>query len=102
MIISYGQEEFELTADEFSKFQVALNKAKMVWIPRLEVFLTDKFIWAGKRPPNKNIRVLHDGSKAIKKFGQWFSASQPDVKIDLKYYPELLKDIDIDEQKRLK
>jgi len=47
-----------------------------------------------KTTPNTNNseRLLHDGSRAIKKFGQWYSASQPDVKIDLHFYPELLKD----------
>lgn len=45
-----------------------------------------------KKQIGNNERVLHDGSRAIKKFGTWYSASQPDVKIDLHYYPELLKD----------
>ena len=41
---------------------------------------------------NKDRKKLHDGNYAIRKFGVWFSEKQPDIKIDLRYYPELLKE----------
>ena len=102
MIINYGQTQFQLTEDEFKKFTKALENSKMVWIPRLEVFLTDKFIWAGQKPASPDRRLLNDGGYAIRKFGTWYSEKAPDVKLDMKHYPELLKDIDVEEVKQLR
>ena len=36
--------------------------------------------------------VLHDGTKVIKKFGQWVDARNPDVRLDAAYYPEIARD----------
>ncbi len=33
--------------------------------------------------------TLYDGSKAVQKFGVWVDANNPNVKINLQYYPEL-------------
>ena len=101
MIINFGQTQFNLTEEEFSKFTEAIKNSKLVWIPRLEVFLTDKFIWAGKKPADPNRRLLNDGGYAIRKFGTWYSEKMPDVKLDLRHYPELLKDIDVEDIKQL-
>lgn len=35
---------------------------------------------------------LHDGTKVIKKFGQWVDARNPDVRLDAAYYPEIAQD----------
>lgn len=35
---------------------------------------------------------LHDGTKVIKKFGQWVDARTPDVRLDPSYYPEVATD----------
>lgn len=35
---------------------------------------------------------LHDGSRVIKKFGQWVDASNPEVHINAGYYPEIAGD----------
>lgn len=40
-----------------------------------------------QRPPREV--TLHDGSKAIRKFGEWVDANDPNVKISIHYYPEL-------------
>jgi hypothetical protein len=84
---------FELTDDEFNSF-IRQAAGKKVWIPRLEVFLSDMFIWAGKKPQDNSKRILHDGTRAINKFGQWYLENNPDVRIDEKFYPELNKDYD--------
>lgn len=34
---------------------------------------------------------LHDGGEAVYKFGDYYDANNPNVKIDLSYYPELTK-----------
>lgn len=33
--------------------------------------------------------TLHDGSQAVRRFGEWYDTNNPTVKIDLGYYPEL-------------
>lgn len=38
---------------------------------------------------NKNRMQLHDGSFAIKKFGEWYTEKHPDIKVDASYYPEI-------------
>jgi len=51
-------------------------------------------IYADKLKTSKNQvskieRTLSDGTIAIKKYGVWVMKSDPNVKIDLKYFPEL-------------
>ena len=99
--INYGKENFTLTDEEFEKFIKATETSKRVYIPRLKVFLSDMFIWAGEKPADNNRRKLSDGSYAIKKFGEWYSEKMPDAKIQLRYYPELLKDEEPDATKRI-
>ncbi len=36
--------------------------------------------------------ILHDGTKVIKRFGEWVSAKAPEVKLDRNFYPEITKD----------
>lgn len=48
--------------------------------------------WHKKLPAGNNSNsgvVLHDGSLAVMKYGEWVDAANPTVKIDLSYYPEL-------------
>jgi len=33
--------------------------------------------------------ILHDGTRVIKRFGEWKDANNPEVKLDYNYYPEL-------------
>jgi len=35
---------------------------------------------------------LHDGTKVIKKYGEWVDANNPDVRLDRNYYPEIARD----------
>lgn len=51
--------------------------------------------WEKREPKKKSSleRILHDGTKAINKFGTWVDADNPNVHINLNYYPELTKDI---------
>lgn len=51
--------------------------------------------WEKREPKKKNSleRILHDGTKAINKFGTWVDANNPNVQINLSYYPELTKDV---------
>jgi len=81
--------QFELTDEEFKAFVDQSNTNEHVWIQRLNVFLSGKYIWAGDKPENPDRVKLHDGGYAIRKFGSWYLENDPEIKIDLSYYPEL-------------
>lgn len=102
MTIYYDhQNQFQLTDEEFAKALPAFEQGKNVWIARLQVHLTPYYKWAGKKPVDPDRRQLHDGNFAIKRFNEWYSEKAPNIKIDLKYYPELLKDVDVEDIKKL-
>lgn len=81
--------QFNLTDEEFDSF--IKNPGKKVFIPRLNVFLSDMFIWAGEKPEVTNRRQNRDGQWCIDTFNNndWRLENNRDVKIDLTYYPEL-------------
>lgn len=82
--------QFDLTDDEFTSFVDSAGKGKKIWVPRLNVFLSDMFIWAGEKPqPGR--RKLHDGGYAVLKNGFWVDEASG-AKMDLHYYPYLAKD----------
>lgn len=92
MTLFYSKDaQFELTNEEFKNFIEQAKSGKKVWIPRLNVFLSDMFIWAGEKPDNR--RKYRDGI-AIKQNGYWIDEFSG-AKIDLRYYPELAKDYEI-------
>ena len=84
--------QFELTDEEFIKALVAFDKGQRIFIHRLQVSLSPLYIWAGEK--TKSVRTLHDKTKAIMKNGFWVDANNPEVRMDLHYYPELAKDTD--------
>jgi hypothetical protein len=93
MNVFYSKDaSFELTDEEFNSFIKNAN-GKKVWIPRLNVFLSDMFIWAGKKPEN-DTRKLSDGTQVIRKYGTWVLTGDNSIKIDLQHYPELTKNYD--------
>lgn len=99
--IFYSKEsQFNLTDEEFEAFILKANKGEKVWIPRLNVFLSNMFIWAGDKP-NNTIRKLHDGGYAIQKYGSWVLLGNEEIKLDLQFYPYLAKDMDYEEYKQL-
>lgn len=100
--VFYSQSsQFELKDEEFNSFIKALNNSKRVYIPRLGVFLSDMFIWAGEKPVSKDKIKLHDGGYAVKKFGEWVD-ERNGAKLDLNYYKYLSKDQTHEEYKKLK
>lgn len=90
--IFYSKEsQFDLTEEEFISFIKQAEGGKKVWIPRLNAFLSNMFIWAGDKPESKDRRKLHDGGYAENKFGTWYLEGT-EIKLDKNYYPELTKD----------
>lgn len=92
--------QFQLTDDEFKAFIEKANNEpnKKIYIPRLNVFLSDMFIWAGDRPESNDKMKLHDGVIAIRKYGQWVD-EYSGARLDPNYYPEIVKDIIPEEDK---
>ena len=45
--------------------------------------------WENNNKQNDGIKVLSDGTKAIKKFGVWVNANDTNIKIDTNFYKEL-------------
>lgn len=41
---------------------------------------------------------LHDGTRVIKRFGEWKDANNPELHLDPQFYPEILKDEVISEE----
>lgn len=97
MIIYYdAQNQFNLTDEEFKKALPVFEQGKNVWIERLQVHLTPYYKWAGRKPENSNRRLLNDGGYAVYHNFAWRPEKNLDAVLDLKYYPEITKDIDIE------
>ena len=47
-----------------------------------------------KKEKKDPVRVLYDGARVIQKFGVWVLERDNSIKVDIRYYPELAKDID--------
>lgn len=93
MNVFYSKDaQFELTDDEFSAFIEKADGGGRVWIPRLKVFLSNLFIWAGEKPDDRTRGRLHDGTIVEKINGGWRCLYAPEVRLDPIYYPEIAKD----------
>lgn len=47
---------------------------------------------AALRRAKSNHGTLHDGTAVVRRFGLWCNASNPEIAMDVRYYPELAKD----------
>ena len=83
--------QFELTDNEYEQSLIAWNKNLKAYIPRLSVSLSPLYIWAGEKPEDNNRKQNRDGQWCIQKFGQWYLESDNSIKVDVRYYPELLE-----------
>lgn len=99
-IITTKDDVIKITNQEFKNLA---GKTGLVFIPSLQECINISFIYRiipesefAKYKKLKKSKMttgrLHDGQKVIKKFGQWISASNSEVKIDPHYYPEIAKD----------
>ena len=96
-VILINSREYDITEAERDAF---LSGPGMVLIERLNVVVNTssisviepkglgKVIDRAKQIEGR----LHDGSRVIKKFGMWADAVNPDVHINLSYYPEIAGD----------
>ncbi|HOH62102.1 MAG TPA: hypothetical protein PK698_06500 [Bacilli bacterium] len=95
--------QFQLTDEEFVAFMTKVNEepGKKIYIPRLDAYLSDMFIWAGEKPLNPDEMRLHDGTIAVRKFGSWIDRDSS-ARLDPTYYPEIAKDYTPEPKKDIK
>jgi len=77
-----------MTKEEVQKFLLELQKQDVIEFKGQ--FLTKFFRVIAKKEITQG--RLHDGTKVIKQFNQWVDASNPEIKLDYSYYPELAND----------
>lgn len=81
--------QFELTEEEYQLAIISWDKGKRCFIKRLSVSLSPLYIWAGDKPENPDRKKNRDGQWCIRKFGQWYLENDPEVRVNMAYYPEL-------------
>lgn len=97
-IIYYSKDDQMLLTDtEFVQAMTAFDQNAKIYLPRLDVTLSPHFVWAGKKQPSMARRKLHDGTYAVLNYGRWVDENDQSVKIDLRHYPELAKDLTDDD-----
>lgn len=92
-----------ITEDEYKKLA---GKTGLIFIPScgetIDMGMVAHILAEEKDEPDRSRQkfgVLHDGSKVVKQFGEWFDANSPidehgrhTVRLDPVYYPEVTKD----------
>ncbi len=90
-----SKDKIDITEEEYQKI-IASKASGLIFIERLkgsinlnsvESILPEELI-TGEMTEG----YLHDGTRVVKQFGIWVDASNPDVKLDRSYYPELAED----------
>jgi len=83
-------DKFKISEETFNKLA---GKSGLIYIPDIKGIInlvSVASILPGELSENSgNRRQLYDGSYAINKFGIWYDEKNPEVRIDLNYYPEL-------------
>lgn len=94
-IEKYGEEMINKFLNYWT--QKNLNGKKELWqmqkvfdvSKRLASWQENNTKWSQQKEKSSGTVTLHDGSKAIKKFGQWVMQSNQNVVVDMHYFPEL-------------
>jgi hypothetical protein len=85
-----GGEKFTITKEEAQQF---VGKSGLVPVASLggmiNISSISSILPVEVSEKANNRRQTKDGLWCIKKFGQWYLENNPDVKVNLRYYPEL-------------
>ncbi len=97
---------YQITMSSGEKYFITEEEAKniangdmkgLVFVPSITGYINLSFVQSVV-PENKIDRSkltsgrLHDGTKVVKKFGEWVDAGNPGVALDYAHYPELSND----------
>lgn len=80
--------KIQMTKEEVQNFLLQLQENEVVEFKGQ--FLTKFFRVIAMKEITEG--RLHDGTRVIKKFGQWVDKLNPDVQLDARYYPEIARD----------
>jgi hypothetical protein len=89
-------EKYFITEDEAKNIALAGSKG-LTYVPSIPGYINLSFV-SSVIPEDKIDRskittgVLHDGTRVIKRFGEWKDANNPELHLDPQFYPEILKD----------
>lgn len=89
-------QQFEITEQEAMNVGAAGNKG-LVFVPSLKGYINlsfTPFIMPADKVVQKDLTEgrLHDGTRVTKQFGVWKDATNPELYLDPKYYPEVAQD----------
>lgn len=88
---------FKVSDEEAEKIMKAVMKGDSshilvrsvgAFIPRSSIALYPEALWEEK----EGIGVLHDGTRVIRKFGQWVDERNPEARLSWEHYPEIIQD----------
>lgn len=89
-------EKYNITREEAINIQNGEMKG-LVLVPSIQSYINLSFVVSvisedridkSKQQTGR----LHDGTRVIKRFGEWKDADNPNVKLDYSHYPELAED----------
>ena len=87
-----GGDVFDIPKDEANLLS---GKSGLVFIPSIggliNISSISYIVPKEKVENNENskIKKLSNGNTAIKRFGHWYLASNPDIRVDSSYFPEI-------------
>jgi hypothetical protein len=90
-------EKYNITDEEAVKIAGLKEMKGLILITSLKSYINLSFVASivaqDKIDRSKMTNgVLRDGTRVIKRFGEWKDALNPDVNLDYNYYPELATD----------
>jgi len=90
-----SKDKIDITEEEYQKI-IASKASGLIFIERLKGSINlnsvESILPEGLVQEEIKEGRLHDGTRVIKQFNQWVDASNPEVKLDYSYYPELVND----------
>ena len=96
IVTTSTKEKYTITESEAQN--IAKGELKgLVYVPSIKGYINLSFVVSVTSAvvhaeANQIEGILHDGTRVIKKFGQWVDAVNPSLKLDPSYYPELASD----------
>jgi len=88
-----SKDKIEITQEEYQKI-ISTQAKGLIFLERLKgsINLNSVESILPEDLVESDIGYLHDGTKVIKKFGEWRDASNTEIKLDASYYPEIAND----------
>ena len=91
-----GGDKYFIPEEEAKKI-AGIEAKGLTFVPSIKGFINLSFVQSvipeDRIDRSKQTKgILHDGTKVIKKFGNWVDANNPEVHLLGEYYPEIVTD----------